>query len=411
MIIKRSQIPSTTQQRYKLGDEGSFMVRITGTIYGLPQAGFLAQEQLFAHLAAHGFHQAPNTPCLFRHDTRNIMFTLVVDDFGVKYSNLVDFEFLADILRKRYTMTTTSQATQYLGMTISRNRLLRTITLSMPAYVSRALKRFNVSPPSRPVHNPMVYLPPVYGSTTPQLAPPPDHSPSLDKAGILRLQEIIGVFLFYARAIDGTMLTAVTKLSSSQAHATEAVRDSCNHFLDYAATYPNAELVFHASDMILMVQSDCSFLSERNSRSRIGGIHYLTSSANPDDSFVNGAILCTSSILPCVVTSAFEGEYGGLYVNGQHAEALRNTLMDMGYPQGPTTLISDNSAAVGIATFTAKQRRSKHIDLRFHWIRDRANQGHFNILWRAGITNLADYFTKILPTSIYRSLRSFFVSS
>ena len=53
----------------------------------------------------------------------------------------------------------------------------------------------------------------------------------------------------------------------------------------------------------------------------------------------------------------------------------------MGYPQPATTIITDNECAQGIANDTVKQRRSKAIDMRFYWIRDRVGKGQFTILW------------------------------
>ena len=59
-------------------------VEIKGGIYGLPQAGILAQERLVKHLAEHGYTPTLNTPILFKQESRPIAFTLVVDDFGIK---------------------------------------------------------------------------------------------------------------------------------------------------------------------------------------------------------------------------------------------------------------------------------------------------------------------------------------
>ena len=73
---------------------------------------------------------------------------------------------------------------------------------------------------------------------------------------------------------------------------------------------------------------------------------------------------------------------------------MRITLEELGYPQPPTPLQTDNSTASGIVNDTVKQRRSKAIDMRFYWIRDRVRQGQFFIYWRKGSINLADYFTK-----------------
>jgi hypothetical protein len=66
---------------------------------------------------------------------------------------------------------------------------------------------------------------------------------------------------------------------------------------------------------------------------------------------------------------------------------------------------------VGVANKTVKQRRSKAIDMRYHWIRDRVTQGHFTVTWRPGKTNLADFFTKAHPASHQREMRQYFVKT
>ena len=98
-----------------------------------------------------------------------------------------------------------------------------------------------------------------------------------------------------------------------------------------------------------------------------------------------------------------------MFINGQAAEVMRTTLEDLGYPQGATQLEADNSCAVGIVNGTVKQKRSKTMDMRFHWLRNRSQQGHFIIKWRPGKLNMADYFTKAHPVHHYRSMRKHFV--
>lgn len=83
--VPLAQIPLVAQLRYGVMDlaaDGKVLLEIPGGVYEFPQAGCLAQETLIAHLAEHGYHMtsSPEAAC-FRHDTRNIQFTLIVDDF------------------------------------------------------------------------------------------------------------------------------------------------------------------------------------------------------------------------------------------------------------------------------------------------------------------------------------------
>jgi hypothetical protein len=91
---------------------------------------------------------------------------------------------------------------------------------------------------------------------------------------------------------------------------------------------------------------------------------------------------------------AAEAETGGCYYNGKDAVPLRIALTEMGHPQSATPIECDNTTAVGILNDSIRQRRSKAMDMRFYWIKDRQNQGQFQLYWRPGTTSRSDYFTK-----------------
>ena len=123
-------------------------------------------------------------------------------------------------------------------------------------------------------------------------------------------------------------------------------------------------------------------MSEPNSRSRAGGYLFL-GECKPGDT-PNAAIQYFSVIISTVVSSATEAEYAALFMTGQSAVSIRHTLEDLGYPQGKTNIVCDNKCAVGIANKTLKQKRSKTIDMRYHWIRDQVTLGTFCITWLEG---------------------------
>ena len=95
------------------------------------------------------------------------------------------------------------------------------------------------------------------------------------------------------------------------------------------------------------------------------------------------------------MASAAEAELGGLFLNGKETVDLRERLREMGHPQNePTPIQTDNSTAMVISNNRIKQRRSKAMDMRFHWVRDITTQKHILVYWRPGDTNIADYHTK-----------------
>jgi len=130
----------------------------------------------------------------------------------------------------------------------------------MPEYVERALARFGHSIPDKPQHQLHLHTIPTYGATV-QYAKPEDTSRKLSPQEKKFIQEIIGVFLYYGRAVDSTMLTALSTIASAQAEPTEDTMKRCKLFLDYAATHQDAIITYHASDMVLVVHSNASYLS------------------------------------------------------------------------------------------------------------------------------------------------------
>ena len=154
------------------------------------------------------------------------------------------------------------------------------------------------------------------------------------------------------------MRPAVDHLSIEQSHGTENTWAKALRLLAYAATFPNATIVYYPSDMILMSNVDGSYLSEPNGRSRAAAFNYLGKANDP--TFINGPIECLSCLIPTVVTSASETEYASLFIAGKSLLPLRYTLNDMNCIQPTTVIYSDNSTATGIATKTCKSPEKCH---------------------------------------------------
>ena len=98
----------------------------------------------------------------------------------------------------------------------------------------------------------------------------------------------------------------------------------------------------------------------------------------------NGAVHVMCSTMREVVASAAKAELAGLFHNSKNVYALQNTLEELGHPQPPTPMQTDNTTSIGIATDNVKQWRSKSMDMRFYWIKGRVQQCQFHICWKPG---------------------------
>ena len=402
-------IPSDTIAMYELEQyiiNEHILFCVTKGMYGLPQAGKLAQDRLCAHLASFGYVQAANVPCLFQHESNGVTFTLVVDDFGVKYHSRDAAEHLIKCLQDLYKLKVDWSGSTYLGITIAFDAAAHSVALSMPGYIQKLLQRFTRRGKQSQAKSPAVYVP-WYPRSGPQYVEP-DESPPLTASEVTEVQEIVGCFLWYGRVIDSTFLPAVNAINSEMVDPTQRLLRDCERLLAYAASYPDNSLVYRASDMILEAQTDASYLSRSRSRSVVGGLGYLGSGGSAG--IPNGAIFTHSAVLDVVVASAGEAEYGAAFTIAQKAEFSRTILAAIGHPQPATVLYCDNQCAIGLANDTVKQRRSKSVDMRYHWLRDRVRQDHFSVIWLSGKSLLADFFTKPLPVHRHELLMKSLVS-
>jgi hypothetical protein len=136
----------------------------------------------------------------------------------------------------------------------------------------------------------------------------------------MHLQHVIGTFLYYARAVDSTILVPLGSLAAAQTQAASATLQHLNQFLDYASTYPDAKVGFSASPIIPTIHSDAFYLSESQARSRAGGISFLGSHHDPaNTAATNGAVRITSVILKHVMSLAAEADFEALFYIAQDA--------------------------------------------------------------------------------------------
>jgi hypothetical protein len=156
--------------------------------------------------------------------------------------------------------------------------------------------------------------------------------------------------------------------------------------------------------MILHIHSDASYLSVSKAPSRLGGLFFF-GNKSPKQETLNGSILNVAAVIKNVVASAAESEVGVCFHNAQSGAPFRVTLTELGHTQPLTPLRADNSTAFGILNKAIKQKRSKAMDMRYHWLTDRVRQKQFDVYWRPGHENLGDYHTKHHSEQHHKDMR------
>jgi hypothetical protein len=163
---------------------------------------------------------------LWLHKTRPISFSLGVDNFTVKYVGRQHADHLRNALLKTYELTTDWSGTVYSGMSLKWDYKHRICDISMPVYVSNVLIKSQHDAPKHPQHTPSRYVTPMYGAKT-QYATK-DETPPLTAKQCLTIQKVTGFVLYYARAVDPTVLMPLNDIATEQTKATEKTQAATN---------------------------------------------------------------------------------------------------------------------------------------------------------------------------------------
>jgi hypothetical protein len=160
-----------------------------------------------------------------------------------------------------------------------------------------------------------------------QFAKPINKTPAVDKARKKFIQEVTGVFLFLAQAVYGTILTPLSALASEQAAPKEATMGKCLQFLDYAASQEDAILTYKASNMVLAIHSDASYLSQPKARSQAG--EHMFMAGKEEIPTNNGAVLNITQIIKALMPSTAEAKLSALFINAKMAVSWCRMLKEL----------------------------------------------------------------------------------
>jgi hypothetical protein len=160
---------------------------------GLPQAGILANQPLEKHLATKGFYQCQHTPGLWRHVWQNITFCLVVDDFGIKVTNMHDMDHLVNALKEHYTIAVNMSGSLFCDIQLTWNYVQGHVDCHMPGYINKALTKYQHPKSVSPQHAPYKAAPIQYSARVQRVEV--DTIQPVTPKEIKRIQDIAGSLL------------------------------------------------------------------------------------------------------------------------------------------------------------------------------------------------------------------------
>ena len=126
----------------------------------------MANKLLKERLAPAGYYEVRHTPGLWKHVTRPVAFSLVVDDFGVKYVGKENADHLVAALTKYYPLSEDWKGELYCGISLKWDYDRRVFDFGMPGYIKKALAKYLHEAPKKPKHSPYPAQPKMYGAAS-----------------------------------------------------------------------------------------------------------------------------------------------------------------------------------------------------------------------------------------------------
>ena len=262
----------------------------------------VSNKHLVKHLATQGYIEDPNVPCLFTNASNGIQFTLIVDDFGVKYSSTAALDHLiAATHAGGWKLKVNLKGDKYLGINLAWDYAANTLVTSMPHCVAKDLARFAPDIALKGAPSPAVYVPPKFGEKVQYETI--DNSAPASPAEKLWVQQVNGYFLYYACMQNPLILPTCNDISATQSNSTARTVAATWRLLNYLSSHPNHSTCYTGCDMVLKVHSDASYHSCSGAVSIAGGWHYL---GNTNDDTINGTLHSISCRIPTVCGSVAE---------------------------------------------------------------------------------------------------------
>jgi hypothetical protein len=365
---------------FSVKEKEKLVCRLTKSLYGLKQAPRQWYKKFDGFMQRHGYNKCNADHCCYfkRFESSYIILLLYVDDMLVAGPDMDEIKKLKKQLSREFDMKDLGAAKQILGMRINRDKQKGTLQLSQEEYIDRILKRFNMSN-AKPVSTPLAS----------HFRLSKDQSPKTEE------EKDFMAKVPYASAI-GSLMYAMVCTRPDIAHAVGAVSrfmtnpgkqhwEAVKWILRYLRGTTDRCLCFRRGELKLQGFVDADFAAEVDHRRSTTGYVFTVGTT---------AVSWISQIQKIVALSTTEAEYIAVTEASKEMIWLQGLLEEMGFKQEKNVLHSDSQSAIHLAKNSAFHSRTKHIGLRYHFVRSLLEDGVLTLEKIQGSKNPADMLTK-----------------
>ena len=365
-----------TPAETRLMEEQKCVLQLNKCLYGLKQAGRQWYLTIKKWLVNYGFTCMATDTCVFtlHKGGEHLIVWLYVDDIGVICSNDNLLEQFYGDLCKAFRFTKQGNLEWYIGIKITRDK--NKVTLDQEKYITECLEDLGLAK-INPVTTP--------GKAHPKDQPEPCQDPSY-------YRKLVGKLVYLATCTRPDIAFTVQQLSQNFQNPTMADQEAAIRCWQYIKYTKGHKLCYSGENFSLLTYSDTDWATSKTDRKSIGGFVIM----------LLGAVVAWRCKKQTVVAlSTAEAEYMGLCLAVQELLWLDMFLNELGIKAiaqaHPLEVLGDNQASLKMVQEGADNSRTKHIDIKYHFLKDLVRTNRVNITYVDTKFNLADLLTKPKP--------------
>ena len=370
----------------------NYVCKLKRSIYGLKQSARCWNSELDKQLKSMGFIQSSSDPCIYIHISGEEIFLIAVyvDDIILAGENDKMMRYVKNSISQKFTVTDMGQMYHFLGVKVIQNLENNMIWIGQPSYTKELLIRFKMEE-SKPVDTPF--------DVSMKLLKAKEGDELFDK---MKYQSAVGSLLYLSTRTRPDIAYAVSHIARFAAEPTPAHWTAVKRILRYLNGTQNLGLTYvNENNSNLMGYSDADWAGDLNDRKSTSG--YLFK-------LCGSVVSWKSKKQSCVALSTAEAEYMALASTIQEAIWLRQLLQELQNLKGkvmkPTVIFEDNQSTICIARNPQYHGRTKHIDIKFHFVREQVALNKVVLEYCKSENMIADILTKALHGPQFKRLRN-----
>jgi len=360
--------------------------KLKRSIYGLKQSPRCWSKAFTKFMKDIGFKQSTSDPCVFVRSRQDLeILAVYVDDLILITESTESMDELKQALKTRYKMKDMGELSYILGISVVQEKEKNCVFLHQKHYIETILQKYGMNN-ANPITTP--------ADTNVKLIKDDGVSKPVNPS---TYQSMVGSLLYAAMATRPDIAHAVSVVSKFNANPNAAHLTAVKRILRYLKGTVNLALKYERSESGTLIGfSDADWAGDQDDRrSTTGKILFLS----------GGAVSWFSKKQATVALSTAEAEYVAVSQAAQEGTWLKRLLTDLGMSDSSTVILEDNQGAIAIAKNPVNHSRTKHIDIRYHYIRECVQNGQIQVQYCPTIDMKADILTKPLTRQRFECLR------